>query len=241
MKKVFYLAAILAMMACTGGQQGGSISSFTNTGGETNEESTSPIQYELMGELSPTEYEAGKEVSITFDRFPTTLAEFKNLQSQLGQTPQGAVVLQLMAFHLYSLDHSAGEEAVTLNNIESNVPSVMRQIPDKLGGTEYKDQLCPHLVATFLEGATPENGYNPTKPYTVRVRVSPVHSYQRSEMMQGYVLYLDVYSSGYDSSWRGCEVIKQKGSEVYQVSNSPSMYTQCKPIPFDCEAEFRGL
>lgn len=202
---------------------------------------TTPIETSISGSIDPKEWTPGEEATVSISHFPNTLAEFENLQEQIGDTPQGAVMLQLAAFELYNRDTKAGEEAIKLCNTEINVPSVMRIIPDKFGKTKYNDQHTPFLVATYLDGATPENGYNPTKPYTIQVRSSKVHKYERSEILKGYVLSLEVYSSGYDTHWRGCEVIKQKGNPYFVVNNSPAMYMGCKDIDWESDAEYQGL
>lgn len=212
-----------------------------NNGIDENTE-VAPFEVSLTGDIDPKTWTAGQEASVTIDRFPNSLAEFKQLQKQLGNTPQGAVMIQLAAFELYNRNTDAGTEAIKLCNVESNVNSVLRIIQDKFG----KNNLNPgsvrkFLVATYLDGATPQNAYNPSKPYTIHVRSSKVNDYQRSEMLKGYVLYLQVHSSAYDTEWRGCEVIKQKGNEYYSVSNCPAMYTGCKDIDFECEEEYQGL
>lgn len=201
-----------------------------------------PITVSMEGNIDPKNWNPNEEATVTFDHFPTTVEGFKDLQSKIGDTPQGAAVLQLIAFEMYSQNTEVGTECVKLNNTDVNVPSVMRRIHDIFGKGDPNDTyIRKHLVATYLDGATPENGFNPTRPYTVKVRSSQVHDYERSEILKGYVLYLDVYSSGYDTHWRGCEVVKQKGNEYYTVSNSPSMYVQCMDVPFDAEEDYKGI
>lgn len=200
------------------------------------------IEVSMTGSISHNTWTAGEEASVTIARIPKTLAGFKQIQSEIGDTPQGAVALQLIAFEMYNQNTEVGTECVKLNNTETNLPSVMRRLPEIFGKHSLDDSYPrKHLVATYFDGATPENGFNPTKPYTVRVRTNKVHKYERSESLKGYVLYLDVFSAGYDTSWRGCEVVKQKGNDYYTVSNCPSMYVQCKEVPFDAADEYKGL
>ncbi len=207
---------------------------------EVHELPSDPIEVNTDGSIDAKTWTPGEEASVTFSRIPASVAEFKQVQQQIGGTPQGAVALQLMAFEMYNRDAAIGTECIKLNNAEINVPSVMRRMPDIFSKTdEYYPRL--HLVATYFDGATPENGFNPSSPYKVKVRTNKVHQYERSESLKGYVLYLDVYSTGYDTPWRGCEVVKQKGSDYYVVSNSPSMYVQCKQVPFDAEEDYKGL
>ncbi len=193
--------------------------------------SAQALTVSYKGSINPDKWKAGEEAVVTFSRFPKTVAEFRQAQQKLGGRPEGAVVLQLMAFEMYHRNAKMGEECIKLCNVDINHYSVLSRIKEVYRKNDTYGR--EHLVATFLGGATPKNGFNPTKPYTVRVRSSRVHNYERAQSLKGYVLHLEVYSSGYDTHWRGCDVVKQKGSNYYKVSNSPSMYVQCQEVPFD--------
>ena len=52
---------------------------------------------------------------------------------------------------------------------------------------------------------------------------------------------MQVYSDGYDTPWRGIDVVLQKGDTYYRVSNCPSIYTQCKEVDFDATDDWREL
>lgn len=224
----------------------GSCTSEDNSGNSSKEDlysaTESPIKVSMTGSINPDTWTPEEEATVSFARIPTTISGFKQIQSQIGDTPQGAVALQLIAFEMYNQNTKVGEECIKINNTEINLPSVMRRMPDIFGKNSLDTQYPrKHLVATYFDGATPENGFNPTKPYTIKVRSSWIHDYERSESLKGYVLYLEAYSTGYDSPWRGCEVVKQKGNEYYTVSNSPSLYVQCKEVPFDAKEDYKGL
>lgn len=191
------------------------------------------------GGINPTKWKGGESATVSISHIPTSVSEFEALQAEIGTTPEGAVMLQLIAFEMYRNNKSVGAECVKLNNTDTNVPSVMRRLPEIF--RQNDSYARPHLVATYFKGSTPQNGFNPAKPYTVEVRSHKTRQYERSQSLKGYVLYLEVYSSGYDSHWRGCEVVKQKGSEYYKVSNSPSLYVQCQEVPFDSDRDFEGL
>ena len=193
--------------------------------------SAQTLTVSYKGSINPTTWKGGEEATVTFSHFPKTVADFKKAQEQLGSRPEGAVVLQLMAFEMWHKDPKMGKECIELCNVSTNYYSVESRIKEVYRKNDSYGR--EHLVATYLGGSTPENGFNPKKPYTVRVRSSKVHPYERAQSLKGYVLYLEVYSSGYDTHWRGCEVVKQKGSPYYKVSNSPSMYVQCQEVPFD--------
>lgn len=168
------------------------------------------------------------EVRISFESFPSTLADWVATESEQHVRPEGVVLLQLMAFELYHTRTSAGEKAVARNNTSSAYSEVMQQLPEIFGKSKSDDKQYarPYIVYSYLEGATPDNGYAPTTPYTIRVR-ERLNSKQWSEMAGGYVYTLEVYSDGYDTPWRAVQVINQGG--VWKVFSSPALYTQCKP------------
>lgn len=249
MKKVFFCVMASLMMAACTSKDGSALSSFVSevsSGGSSDAEAAeaeapaSEIEVSSTGGIDPKEWQGGQTASVSISRIPRNVAEFKELQKKLGTTPEGCVMLQLVAFEMFGRDKNVGEQCVNLNNTDINVPSVMRRLPDIL--TRKDDTYVRrHLVATYFDGASPENGFNPTSPYTIKVRTSQVHQYERSNSLKGYVLHLEVYSTGYDTPWRGCEVVKQKGSEYYKVCNSPSMYVQCKEVDFDASEDYKGL
>lgn len=192
------------------------------------------------GGIDPKTWSAGQTAEVSISSIPTSIDAFKSLQQKLGTTPEGCVMLQLVAFEMYNQNKAVGEQCIRLNNTDVNIPSVMRRMQDIFSKTDVS-YARPHLVATYFAGATPDNGFNPKKPYTIKVRSSKVHQYERSQSLQGYVLHLEVFSTGYDTSWRGCEVVKQKGNNFYKVSNCPSMYVQCKEVDFDAKEDYKGI
>lgn len=206
---------------------------------EVAQEPVDEISFFIDGDISHDKWDKTESSSVSFDRIPQNVAEFKDLQQYLGKEPQGCIALQLMAMEMYRRNKPVGEECLKLNNTETNLPSVTRRLNEVLCGTDSYAR--PHLVATYFEGANPQNGFNPNTPYTIKVRSSQNQDYQRSQMLKGYVLYLQVYSEGYDTTWRGVEVVKQKGDEYYRVSNCASVYVQCKEVDFDATDDYRGL
>lgn len=244
---LFTVVATVAMTVASCGEATASQATSEATAGSENmpQEQVQEVRSQnitIEGNINHTEYKGGVESKITFDHFPKNKAEFNDALTQLGQEPQGAVVLMLMAMELYRNDSIAGIECLKIINTDTNLPDVMRQLNDKLRPSNPQDSYArPYLVATYMQGATPENGYNAPTPYTVKVRTNPVNKYQESNMLKGYVLYLQVESQGYDTPWRGVEVCKSKGDTHYRIVNCPAMYTQCKEISWKTDAEFQGL
>ncbi len=197
----------------------------------------SSITVDVKGGIDPTKYVAGQSSYVTFSGFPRSLDEFKAAQEKLATTPEGAVVLELMAFEIFCHDQNVGKQCLDLCNVDVNIDRVYRILRDRYD-PKYGNYYTPQLVATFLEGATPMNGYKANKPFKVNVRTHTAQPYEDAESYRGTIISLQVQSKGYDTEWRGVSVVKSKGCPYYKVVNNPSMYTQCKPVSFKCDDEY---
>ena len=165
-------------------------------------------------------------ITVNFDKFPATINEWKDMQSRLGGEPQGAVALQVMAFELYRTNRADGEQALRLNNTSTNYNSTVERLREIMGKDKYYAR--PYIAWAMLKGATPENGYSARPPYTIEMKRDPNKQPQVSQLLKGTVIYMLIDSKGWDTNWRGVEVVKPEGSDYYVVSNCPAMYTQCK-------------
>ena len=176
---------------------------------------------------------------VSIEKIPASLEEFQALQDEIGTTPEGCIMLQLVAMEMYRRDKNVGIECLRLNNTDTNLSSMKRRLDELY--RENDSYARPYLVSSCFKGATPANGYNPTKPYTIQVRKDPTRQDERSQMLKGYVKHLQVYSDGYDTPWRGVDVVQQKGDEYYRVSNCPAILTQCKEVDFDSTDDWKEL
>lgn len=185
--------------------------------------------YQLLGAIDQYNWQAGQRAGFQADAVPTTLDNFKRLREALAVEPHGAVALQILAFELFRRDQLAGAEALALNNTAVNARDCVERLREL---TVRQDPYYsrPYLAASFFEGASPTNGYNPRRPLRLSIRSSVNKGYQASQLLHGTVLYLDVYNEGYDTPWRSIEVVRPEGSAHYVVSNCPACYTQCKAI-----------
>lgn len=185
-------------------------------------------------------FNAIAQTECSINSIPASLEEFQALQAELGTTPEGCIMLQLVAMEMYRRDRTVGQECLRLNNTDTNLSYVTNRLKEIF--RENDSYARPYLVSSFFKGAKPSNGYNPQKPYTIQVRRNPAHPEdERSQMLKGYVKYMQVYSDGYDTPWRGVEVVQQKGDTYYRVSNCPSIYTQCKEVDFDATEDWKEL
>lgn len=201
------------------------------------------LEVSISGKISHTTHTPGQTGTVTFNRFPATVAEFKQVREKIGEEPHGAVALQLMAYEMYRRDKDIGAECITLNNTVNNVNPAISRLKELFGKDAYYAR--PYQIAAFLKGATPENGYNPTKPYTVEVKVNSAREYQTSSDYQATVLYLDVLTKGKDQGTETLYVLKTKrpgepgDGKFFIINNSPGLYSQVKEVSF--ENPFKGL
>ncbi|MBR5118987.1 MAG: hypothetical protein IK100_10135 [Muribaculaceae bacterium] len=184
------------------------------------------FQATCAGDIDHNTWKPNATTSVEFNAFPTNIAEWKHMQELLGDEPQGAAALQVMAFELYRNNRTDGEEALRLNNTSTNFNSTIARLHEMMGSD--KNYARPYIAMAMLNGATPENGYTVEPPYSIKIKVDPNKKYQESQMLHGTVIYLLIYSKGWDTNWRGVEVVRPEGSNYFVVANCPAMYTQCK-------------
>ncbi|MFC2610362.1 MAG: DUF6935 domain-containing protein, partial [Capnocytophaga granulosa] len=193
------------------------------------------IEVTMTGEISEDTYTKGQKATISFSRFPSSVAEFKAVRERIGTTPQGAIALEVMAMEMYRKDRAVGEECLKLCNVKSNVRPIIRRLKELFG--EDEGYARPYQMMAFLKGATPYNKYTPDTPYTVEIEVHPVNGYQNSEIYGTNVLYLNLKTSGSQSvDFMQVAVLKTKNKEemsagrYYLVQSNGGMYTQVMSI-----------
>ena len=198
-----------------------------------------PLEVEITGNINHTSFEPGQEGSVTFNRFPASVKEFEMVRKQIGGEPHGAVALELMAAEIYRRDAAIGIECLKLCNTPININNQISRWKELFGKDEYYAR--PYQIASFLKGATPENKYTPTEPYTIEVKVNSAREYQNITEYQSVELYLEVLTSGKDKGSETVYVVKPnpcrsypEGSEYFLVNNCPGLYSQVKEI-FDQE------
>ena len=129
------------------------------------------------------------------------------------------------------INHDDYDKTQTATVSFSRIPETLEEfleLQEKLGKDPGYAQ--PYIVAALMMGASPSNGYQPRKPYTISLRVNPAVEYKESQILGGTVLYLQVNSQGWSQNWRGAEVVKPYDSDYYLVSNCPAFYVGCAPM-----------
>lgn len=134
--------------------------------------------------------------TVTFSAFPSTYAQFALLRERLlGKRMGGAVALELMAFEMFRRDRTVGEPCLDLINYSSSLVSLKNILSQRF--TQRRDTpsddpyVQPYFVAAMLEGASIENKYQPSHPYSITV------SWQERtprEELSGVTMYGDIYN-----------------------------------------------
>lgn len=106
--------------------------------------------------------------SVTISCFPETAGEFASspLMSARG-TPENVCTLLLCGLDLFTRDREAGVEAINmLMGPRPMSPMDVQFVRDRLMDKAY-------LPRAFFNGATPQNNYTPSEPFTVRFYPDP--------------------------------------------------------------------
>ena len=135
-------------------------------------------------------------MQITLQTLPAALAELEALPRT---TPEKVCAGFLCALKLFQTDRDAGVAAMDLlRGPRPMTPYDIQFLRDRLRGKEY-------LPLAYFEGAAPENGYTPARPYTLNVLPDP----RPQDVEPGYLrVYLK--TAGADSP-RPMK-LRQKGS-----------------------------
>lgn len=108
-----------------------------------------------------------ESVTFTFASIPTNVAELQALPEASLDTAFKTTALTLLALANYERDKEATFEMLEFLNGPDDVSAYTKQfIGERLNGKEYK-------VASFFAGATVQNNYTPTTPYTITVFSNP--------------------------------------------------------------------
>ena len=105
---------------------------------------------------------------ITFAYAPETLEQFCALpQLQDTTKPENTCALFLMALHLFTVNKQQGIEAINM----LRGPRPMSRFDEQFLAERLSDK--KYLPMVYFDGATPQNGYVPSKPLTVTLYEDP--------------------------------------------------------------------
>ena len=135
--------------------------------------------------------------SFTFSALPESLAQMQALPEAELQDPFQAAALTVCALCVYGADRQAGTEM--LNWLKGPRPLSNYEI--SFLNDRFREGT--HIPFSYFAGATPENDYTPSKPFTVTVSAGPY-----ADANPGYKK-LHIQSGGADSPRE--IVLRQKG------------------------------
>ena len=137
-------------------------------------------------------------MQITIQELPESLQEFEALAGA-PRAPEKICALFLCALSLFDGNQDAGTAAMNLlRGPRPMTPYDQQFLRDRLRGKSY-------LPLAYFEGATPQNGYQPTAPYVLNVLADP----RAQDVEPGY-LRVFLKTAGADSP-RPMK-LRQKGS-----------------------------
>lgn len=121
---------------------------------------------------------ASDSSSVTIEAFPATLAEFSAMpQATNLSKPENTCTLLLCALDLFTKDRASGVEALNkLRGPRPMSPMDVQFVRDRLMDKAY-------LPKAYFDGATPQNNYTPSLPYTVHFYPDP----RPQDMGEGYM------------------------------------------------------
>ena len=107
---------LLSLGACDKNEQGGE-----------KPKNLPDIDVKIEGTIDHQKLVEGQKGSVTFNRFPATVQEFKEVREKIGKEPHGAVALQIMAYEMFRRNQRIGMECINLNstNTNSNPPIIL--------------------------------------------------------------------------------------------------------------------
>ncbi len=141
------------------------------------------------------------KVAITIAAMPTSLNEFKEMDGADFSDPNKVVALTVVALCIYPINKDLSIEM--LNYLKGPRPLSNYEIQflaDRFRGKDY-------LTASYFEGATPENGYEPKEPLTINVYKT---GHSEDLISEGY-LQLFLKSGGADTA-RGVKLRKKEST-----------------------------
>ena len=154
--------------------------------------------------VAPQDFQAGVNSTqkIVFSALPDTFEEFVALPEAKMSTPFDTAAMTVLAFCFYPENKDLSLRMLDfLKGPQPLSPMDKQFIRDRFMDKDY-------VPRSYFDGATPENNYLPSEPYTITVSSNP-YSYQN----EGYAT-LYIKSGGADSP-RSVQLRKAKDGKWY--------------------------
>ncbi|MBQ7612921.1 MAG: hypothetical protein IJU92_07620 [Spirochaetaceae bacterium] len=130
--------------------------------------------------MSSFNKDAHHSENFTFNSLPTSVSELQALPECSLDSPFKTAALTLAVLCHFEKNETAVHEMLDFLKGPDTVSNYEKQfLRDRLSGKQYK-------VFSFFKGATPENNYTPSTPYTITVSANP-YSYPDDNWATLYV------------------------------------------------------
>ena len=130
-----------------------------------------------------------KTYTVTLQQLPVNLAQMQAMPEAALKEPQHAAALAIAALTMYSVDKEAALEMLEFLQGPRGLTGYDRQfLTDRFRDKDY-------VPRSYFAGATPQNNYEPSVPYTLTFFENP---YSRDQINEGY-LTLHIKSGGGDN------------------------------------------
>ena len=117
-----------------------------------------------MDFMTKSENQDGKK-ALVFSSLPMTLDHFSALPQAEMSSPYESAAMFIVALSLYA--QNKDESIAMMNLLKGPNPMSPREL------SLFKTQVTSYLARSYFAGATPQNDYAPTQPYTVVVSDNP--------------------------------------------------------------------
>ena len=130
-----------------------------------------------------------KTYTVTLQQIPVNLAQMQAMPEAALKEPQHAAALAIAALTMYPVDKDAALEMLEFLQGPRGLTGYDRQfLVDRFRDKDY-------VPRSYFAGATPQNNYEPSVPYTLTFFENP---YSRNQINEGY-LTLYIKSGGGDN------------------------------------------
>lgn len=140
--------------------------------------------FDSLGKAAPstdsTSANANKTEKIVFASLPETLEQFKALPQAEMTTPFATAALTVLAFCFYPQNKELSLEMLNFLRGPRELSNMEKQfIADRFRDKDY-------VPRSYFGGATPQNDYAPSQPYTIEVSENP-YSYTNENYATLYI------------------------------------------------------
>ena len=117
--------------------------------------------------------------TITINQEPKTVEEFIKIRNEVATTPFGGAAVFVLAFKIFAENKELGRKcliaSITLSALSNYNDFYKGYDVSRMDLDRFKRQLHanPYLPKSYIEGSSPENSYNVTVPYIMKLKSNP--------------------------------------------------------------------